>query len=169
MTEARVRPKHETWRDWMPEGVPEPDVLSRDELMEALAERGVNISTHTFDHYRRVGVLPRPVRQHYGGVTQAVYPAWFVPAVLSIRRQLAAGRSLEQIKPTMRAWALKDVRWRDPLEVPIAEARSALAELLRAYGIRDGGVIRLSYTDDSGEVRLQEEWPVIPEMLNLIP
>lgn len=167
MTETHAPPQRETWRDWMPAGAPDPEVLSRDELLEELAERGVKISEYTLEHYRRNGILPRPVRQRHGGVTQAVYPMWFVPAIRSIKRQQASGRTLEQIAPTLRTWALSGIRWRDPLAEPITEARAALGELLKAYGIRDGGVLRVTYTDDAGEVRVQEEWPVVPEMLSV--
>ena len=31
--DTETKPKHETWLDWMPEGAPEPDVMSRDELI----------------------------------------------------------------------------------------------------------------------------------------
>ncbi len=100
-----------TWIDWMPEGAPDPELLSLPELLGALHERGVTITQYTLDHYRRIGVLPRPIRRRHGGVTQAVYPSWFVPAIAHLKQLQAGGKSLEDIRPLMRAWALSTVQW----------------------------------------------------------
>lgn len=164
---AAASTNQETWLDWMPPGVPEPELLSRDELLEALHARGVEITRFALEHYRRKGVLPRPVRRRHGGVTQAVYPAWFVPAIEHLKQMQESGKSLDDIKPWMRTWGLSTVSWKDPLAEPIANARAALSELLKANGIVDGGVLRVVFTDDDGTTRLEEEWPVTPAMLNV--
>lgn len=157
----------QSWRDFMPSDSPMPEVLSRDELLEALRDRGIEISPYTLEHYRRNGVLPRPVRQRHGGVTQPVYPVWFIPAIEHLKQLQAEGKSLEEIKPWMRSWALSTVQWGDPLAKPTAAARASLTELLQAHNLNAGGVLRVAFVDDNGVTRFEEEWPVTPEMLSV--
>ncbi|MDQ3540812.1 MAG: hypothetical protein M3440_09005, partial [Chloroflexota bacterium] len=69
-----------SWRDWMPEGAPDPPLLSHDELIQELRNRGVEVTAATLEHWRRNGVVPRPVRRHHNGKTRPTYPSWIVPA-----------------------------------------------------------------------------------------
>jgi len=154
-----------TWRDWMPAGAPEPQLLSLPELLEALHDQhGIEITSYTLEHYRRQGVLPRPIRRRHGGVTQAVYPFWFVGAIAHLKDMQGKGKSLDEIKPWMRSWALSTVPWTDPLAKPTADARAALTALVRAHGHRSGGALRVSFTDDDGHEVWKDDWPVIPDV-----
>jgi hypothetical protein len=162
-TTATTKPKPQTWLDWMPPGAPEPQVLSLPELLEALREqRGIEITEYTLEHYRRNNVLPRPVRRRHGGVTQAVYPAWFVDAIAHLKDMQAQGKTLDEIRPWMQSWALSTVDWKAPLDEKRIDARNAMTTLLRAHGITAGGVMRVTFTDDDGN-EWSDDWPVIPE------
>ncbi len=107
--ETTPQPKRETWRDWLPEGVPEPDLaelLSRDELIQALQDRGIDVSARTLAYWESEGVTPRPVRRWRGGAPAALYPSWFVDAVAFVRQSQASGIPLRIIGPLLRSWSL---------------------------------------------------------------
>ncbi len=135
-----------TWRDWIPD-LAEPAVMTRDELLETLRGRGIDIAPSTLEFYRYTGILPRPIRRRYEGVTVAVYPEWFVLAIEHIKRQQEAGKTLDAIKPHMpalaRSWALALA----PMVDPVADPTRAMDEALRAYAramqpwLADRGVI----------------------------
>lgn len=99
---GQARPK-ETWRDWMPEGAPEPDqILTRDELVERLRYYNVDADTESLRFWEREGILPRPIRQRRNGATRTTYPDWMIYLVRRIRQLQAEGFSLEQIRPRVR-------------------------------------------------------------------
>ncbi len=78
--------KRETWRDWLLAGSVDPaEVLTRDDLVTRLQDRGVQVTTDDFRYWERIGVLPRAIRQRHDGATRAVYPDWFVPLVIRLR------------------------------------------------------------------------------------
>jgi DNA-binding transcriptional MerR regulator len=154
-----------TWLDWVPEGTPEPQLLSLPELLEALRdEHGIEITPYTLEHYRRQGVLPRPIRRRHGGVTQATYPVWFVSAIAHLKDMQRQGKSLAEIKPWMRAWALSTVQWADPFAKTTTDARAALTALVRAHGHHAGGVLRVAFVDDDGHEVWATDWPVPPNV-----
>ena len=64
----------------MPEGTPDPPLLSRDELMAELEAQGSPVTVGTLENWRDQGVIPRPIRMYHNGNTRPVYPAWIVPA-----------------------------------------------------------------------------------------
>ena len=122
----------ESWIDWMPPGSPIPELLSHDELLKALHDRGVDVSPVALEHWRKSGVLPRPVRRWHNGAVRPVYPAWLIGAITHLRQLQEAGKSLEEIAPIMRSWAATPVPWKDPLAEPIAAVRAALLSLTHA-------------------------------------
>lgn len=141
--------KNATWRDWMPAGAPDPDLLSHDELVHELHEREIDVTPATLEHWRRNGVIPRPIRRRHQGNTRPVYPGWLVDAIVQLRELQDAGRSLEQIAPIMRARALSTVSWRDPLSDAIAEARAALTKLATAEE-PNAATVKITYLDSNG-------------------
>lgn len=147
--ELNYQSKRETWLDWMPEGAPMPDLLSHDQLLEELHSRGVDLTSASFQHYRQRGVLPRPIRRRYEGVTQAVYPDWFIPAIEHLRRLQSEGKSLEEIRPWMRSWALSSVLWSDPYARELVALRGPLRDLARAVG-SEVNTITVTLTDHDG-------------------
>jgi DNA-binding transcriptional MerR regulator len=138
-----------TWLDWHPEGAPLPPLLSHEELLEELHEQGIDISPYTLEHWRRTGILPRPVRRAHEGAVRPVYPAWFVPAITHIKQQQRDGKGLDEIRdaigPLLTMWALNALLWRDPdLDAATAALDMALREYARASQgwLRDKGVIK---------------------------
>ncbi len=93
----------QTWRDWMPEGAPEPDrILTRDELVERLRYYNIDADTESIRFWERAGILPRPIRQRRDGATRTTYPEWVIFLVQRIRQLQSEGFSLEQIRPRVR-------------------------------------------------------------------
>jgi len=96
----------ETWRDWMPEGAPEPErLLSRDELVDRLGYYHVEADATDLRFWEQKGILPRPVRQRRDGAMRTTYPEWVISLVQRIRQLQAEGFSLEQIRPRLRRFA----------------------------------------------------------------
>jgi hypothetical protein len=168
-----VKEKPKTWLDWMPEGAPIPDLLSHEELLDELHERGIDISSYTLEHWRRNGILPRPVRRPHLSAVRPVYPSWFIPAIAHIRQQQANGKGLDEIRdaisPLLTMWALSAVQWRD---VDLDAATAALDMALREYArasqgwLRDKGVInsiRVSLLDDGGNELDYHDVPYSPD------
>jgi DNA-binding transcriptional MerR regulator len=86
----------------MPRTETMPRWLTHDELVERVRGRGISLTIPTFDYYRNIGVLPRPVRRRYRGATRPVYPEWMVEAVEHLKQLQWDGKSLEECKPLMR-------------------------------------------------------------------
>lgn len=109
----------ETWFDVMPADLPMPELLSHDELLDRLRDRGVDLASSALHYWRHVGILPRPIKRRHQGATRAVYPEWFVPVIEWIRHMQGQGASLDEIRerarPVMTMWALNTVQWADPL------------------------------------------------------
>ncbi len=138
-----------TWRDWMPPGAPAPQLLSHDELIDELKDWGVDVTAATLEHWRRNGVIPRPIRMHHNGRTRPVYPAWIVPAIVHLRQLQDAGRTLEQIAPVMRAHAINSMQFHDPLTDTLAELDAALRKLADATQ-PDAAIATVTFHDETG-------------------
>jgi DNA-binding transcriptional MerR regulator len=99
-----------------------------------LRDRGVDLSSTALEYYRHRGVLPRPIRRRYEGLTQALYPHWFIPVIERLKEMQAQGQSLDEIRdaigPVMKAWALSTVQWKDPLHEPLAALDVAVREYI---------------------------------------
>jgi len=145
MPTTDTTPNRETWKDWMPPGSPSPPLLSHDELMDELEKVGVPLSPHTLTHWRRIGVIPRPIRRRYKGVTRPVYPHWLVLAIADLRYRQSKGESLEEITPIMRKVAIEysmfDLSRHDHprVEVHTGEMMS-LVDLLRELNVNQTSV-----------------------------
>lgn len=107
---APDKPKRETWRDWLPPGVPEPEQrFTREEVVEWLAKRHVAgmrpISAGDIAYWERIGVLPSGVRQWHEGSARALYPHWYWLLARQVRALQHAGFSLDEIRPRIRTHA----------------------------------------------------------------
>jgi DNA-binding transcriptional MerR regulator len=162
------------WRDWLPDGAPEPQLITRDELIEWLADNGINLPTRTLESWHRQGVLPYPVRRKHGETVKALYPTWFITAIKHLRDSQDRGLSLDKIKPLMRMDALNSIQWRDPTDDLKEEARRALTAYARAYvrrwgGGREVGGIIVQITDGLGNPNstiAEFDFPVVPDADN---
>ena len=98
-----TKPARETWRDWLPPDAPEPELLTREQLVARLREAGIDADVSDLRYWEYHGILPRPVRQRHDGATRAVYPDWFVWLVGLLREyQGRDNKSLQEIGPALR-------------------------------------------------------------------
>lgn len=97
--------KRETWRDWMPEGAPEPELLSRAELLDQLKAWRVDATERDLRFWEYEGILPRSIRRSHNGAVRAVYPKWYAYLPRRVRTWQRLGFSLEQIRRRIRAYA----------------------------------------------------------------
>ena len=132
------RTKAPTWLDLMPADAPMPELLAHDELLAAVHDRGVELTSSGLEYYRHRTLLPRPIRRRHQGKTQAVYPSWYVDAIVHLKRLQAQDQSLDEIRPAMWDWlrlkARGWVRWsvKDPLREPTANLQTAMETYARA-------------------------------------
>lgn len=96
-----------SWRDWMPEGYPEPpddQLITRAELLERL--RGIfrtNLSEKRLQVWEAAGVLPGPVRRWHDGATRALYPRWVVYLAAIAELDRPGGLSMDALAEKTRA------------------------------------------------------------------
>ncbi len=127
--EGKAKGKRESWRDWLPEDAPEPEeLLTRDELVERLAQMGIDASAGDLQFWEGIGVLPRAVRQWHNGAVRAVYPDWFVHLVRAVRRLQDEGYTLRQIPDRVRIHArlmlaYAKIHAENPLPPPLTDPR----------------------------------------------
>jgi hypothetical protein len=133
----------QTWREWMPEGIPEPfdyELLGREEVVERLRQSNVPMTARTLRLWEAQGMLPHPVRKHFKGATRATYPPWFVNLAVLVNAAKLRGDSVERIAEQAPGWVELDLRryWSGRQGIWDAEAMGvtlpgALRELAEAY------------------------------------
>jgi len=104
-TPPEEKPKRETWRDWwpnwMPESSPQPRLLTREEVVKALRDQGVEISTTKLRFWEQQRILPRPNHHLPPGATdgkaRALYPEWSMQAIKDLLSLVVKGASLAEI------------------------------------------------------------------------
>ncbi len=103
-----AKPKRETWLDLMPPGKrPSRDTLiTRDELLAELHERGIDITPVALATQERRGFLPRALRSRRNGSPVALYPADAVDWIAHARQVQSSGTPLRQIGPYIRTHVL---------------------------------------------------------------
>jgi len=116
-TETKTKPKQETWREWLPAGIPEPaTLLSRAEFLELLQRWHIDATEADLRWWEWEGYLPRPVRQWdpIAKARRAYYPMWLMASVFALRELQHEGRQLRDMAPALRdaasraAWDLHD-------------------------------------------------------------
>ena len=160
--DTETKPKRQTWLDVMPAGMPLPELLSHDDLLEELNRRGIELSSSALEYYRNLNILPRPIRRRHEGRTQPVYPLWYIHAIEYLKQMQAENKSLDEIrhaiKPRLKTWALSGVHWHHPvLDQAEADLDAALREYAKTYMEqgelrgRNINMIRVTLFDDDGE------------------
>ncbi len=152
MPNEPTKPKQPNWIDVLPPGAPRPDLdglLTRQELIEDLHDRGVEVDEIALVYWERRGILPRAIRTRRGGRPYALYPHYAFEAVKHLRQLQAAGKSLEEIAPFMKMWALAPVQWEDPYTQPTSDVREPLLAFARALRPEAAG-IRVELLDEEG-------------------
>ena len=59
----RPEEQRQTWRDWWPVGVDEPELITRAELLKRLADEGVTVAERELRHWGNKRALPPPIRE----------------------------------------------------------------------------------------------------------
>lgn len=94
-----------TWKDWEHPDVPEPGLLTRDELVETLIRLGVEVEERRLRFWEAEGVLPAPIRRRLNGATRALYPTWQINLIFALRQFQERGYALPDLPPLMRKLA----------------------------------------------------------------
>jgi hypothetical protein len=166
---APPRAKRETWRDWMVPGTPEPtDLITRDEVIERLHDRGVSVTPRTLANWESIGATPRPIRRWRDGAPRALYPAWVVDIAAQVPGMLRhegiplhdVGSDLrQQIWPPDAVVMLPDGSrlggvFRAARPKPLEEATDTAIKLLTERYLRATGLhitrIEIRVTDERG-------------------
>lgn len=106
-----------SWRDWLPEGYPEPpndQLITRAELLERL--RGIfrtNLSEKRLQLWEAAGVLPGPVRRWHNGATRALYPRWVVYVAAIAELDRPGDLSMEALAEKTRALTRQAIHYYD--------------------------------------------------------
>ena len=135
-----TKPKRETWRDWMPEGFPQPsdeELVTRSELLDRLRsdpQRTIDITERTLRLWESEGILPGPIRQRHKGATRALYPPWYATLVIY------ADLGKYSRRPEGLAVMVRELTWRailtnelDQFDVMKEQLPDALGELADRY------------------------------------
>jgi DNA-binding transcriptional MerR regulator len=98
MHEVAAKPKRITWRDWMPEGSPEPQtLLTRDEFLARLNAQNVNVDESDLRYWEYSGILPRAIKKWHENANYVFYPRWMLQTVTLLRGLRDAGLPLRDI------------------------------------------------------------------------
>jgi len=97
-----------TWRDWLPPGAsPDPPTITRDQLLERLKARGIDLPERTLRSWEHAGVLPRAVVRRLGTTPHAFYPAGYEDIVENMHHWRNAPRNqrrpLRELGPAARS------------------------------------------------------------------
>jgi len=114
MTGESIKPKA-TWREWIPEGIPEPyddELISRDTLLNQLREYNVGISPRTLQRWEGLGLIPGPVRKWHDGATRALYAPWVVNVVIVVNAAKVRGDTNDHIIENVHLWVENDLQGR---------------------------------------------------------
>lgn len=174
-TETPAKGTRETWRDWMPEGSPEPaDLMTREAFLARLNGVGVDAVEGDLRFWEYHGVLPRAIRRWHDGASRVLYPRWMIMAVALLRDFQDLGFSLRDIAPRLRALVRDAIGWGDTAGLSPAQADAALrqrardlarfallesidnelAELGRRYAVvtrQDVGTVRVTFLAPDGQ------------------
>jgi DNA-binding transcriptional MerR regulator len=102
MTTTTKPPPRETWRTWQRDGVSEPVVITRDDLLSRLTTEGVHVNVDNLQNWQEDGVIPYGTRQWHNGATRLMYPPWMFDIVRELREQQAHGWPLSEIARRLR-------------------------------------------------------------------
>ena len=93
----------ETWLAWLPPGHPEPPLITRGELLDTLAQRGLAVTEPRLRSWEAAGALPTPIWRRLDRAPRPLYPVWYAE-VLEAMPQRRAGRGpLDRLRPQLRA------------------------------------------------------------------
>jgi hypothetical protein len=155
----------ETWADVLLIGTPEPQLITREHLLQELHDATVDVSERILLSWEAKGVLPRPVRRWRDGAPRAFYPVWWGDIIREVRELRDSGVSLEQIRPRVR-FLLFD---RSRIHSTYAHARGAAltaalqyAHVHEEFSGRPVSRVELRLLDADGNASTACDVPVTP-------
>jgi len=134
--------KREDWRDWLPDGVPDPpaeELLTRDQVLAVLRRRRVKVTETAIQSWEKHGILPQPVRRWHNGAVRAIYPRWYPHLVQQLRSLQREGYPLAAIGRQLRAQVrahhgvVSGIPPRREHLIPTLELREELIKFVRQY------------------------------------
>ncbi len=153
----------ETWADVLLIGTPEPQLITREELLQEIHDATVDVSERILLSWESKGVLPRPVRRWRDGAPRAFYPVWWIDIIREVRELRDSGVPLEQIRPRVR-FLLFD---RSRIHSTYAGARSAAltaalhyAHVHEQFSGRPVSRVELRFIDEDGNASTAFDVPV---------
>lgn len=160
-----------TWRDFIPDYLPPPRLITRAELLSNLAASGRGVTERTLRFWEAEGVLPRPARQSHEGVVQAVYPDFYPFVVMKVyghrQENLPLAVIAADIPRAIQALALLSVALENKI-LPLGDAPhgpeviEAVGKLVREASEPDRPIrfVRIILTDADGQLAYNLAWPV---------
>jgi len=149
----------QTWRDWVPEGYPEPPhLITRAELLGELNRDGIDVNARTLMYWESAGVLPRPVRRQRDGSIKALYPLGWQALVRDVRSLQRNGLSLQEIADEVRHRAQPYLTHKQWTGRAYLDAVSGVGELAKAIELEGAGPItgfRIVFTGPDGKTVAQ--------------
>jgi DNA-binding transcriptional MerR regulator len=140
-TATQPKPKRETWLDLLPPGAPRPpleELMTREELLEELQRRGVDVTETALVAWEKRGFAPRAIRSRRASTSVALYPEFAIPALVQLRTLHEQGYTLKKIAPLVRMWADNSILWTDPWQSHQAAIRGPLVNFAQAVASRLG-------------------------------
>jgi hypothetical protein len=105
-TQTPPKPKKQTWRDWMPEGAPEPETLiTREELIAEVQRVGESVDIYDIRNWQRDRIIPYGIRRWHDGAMRSLYPRGMTEIITSLRALQRAGDPLAAIALPLRVLA----------------------------------------------------------------
>ncbi len=166
VTAKTTKPGGETWRDWLPPGTPEPERMTRKQLLAKLRARGIPLEKRRLRDWEAKGILPRPdVRDAPPAGSRALYPAWHDEVITAVyrhwRRRARRLPPAELAPIARRAFALR-LAGADHLAVYQGLSGDLTSALLRlaARQLEPMAAITLVVEDADGETLNRHRWHV---------
>lgn len=125
--------RKETWRDWIPEGYPEPaddELITREEMLDQLGSMGLDLPLGTLRHWEGIGILPAPIRRRHSGATRALYPPWMPHLVHSLATSKRWGTPAETLAAKSREIAREVITHHELQQLASTEQVQAALALL---------------------------------------
>ena len=148
----------ESWRDWTPDGYPEPDddeLITREQLIDELNRANVKMTARNLRHWEALGILPGPIRRHHEGATRALYAPWVVRLATIAAAAKTFGSSPEKLGREMRETARTVIvqvalRKQAATDERIRDAVKALADRYEEYLGERPALVSMSFRRDDG-------------------
>lgn len=120
--QRRVDEIKEGWPLWLPADAREqPDVITRHELMDRLATRGIRVTQTDFIYWQTEGIIPKPIKRWQGSATLGLWPPLMEHVIVRLVALRKQGRTLRSLGPDLKEYAAYLARGGDPIDEATVE------------------------------------------------